>query len=47
MLNIATEGNHSRTEHNVVFAVGLASIAYFLIAAAAERRATERSRAML
>jgi hypothetical protein len=31
LLNIVTEGNHSHAEHNVVFAVSLTLLAYYLI----------------
>jgi len=44
LLNNVTAGNHSHTEHNVVFAISLAAIAYFMVAVVANRRASERSR---
>jgi hypothetical protein len=47
LLNIVTSGNHSSIEHKVVFAVSLVAITYFLIAGAADRRASERSGAKL
>jgi hypothetical protein len=47
LLDAVTAGNHSHTEHYAGFAVGLATLAYFTIAIAAERRASERSGAKL
>jgi hypothetical protein len=41
-LNLVTEGNHSRAEHNVVFAVGLVLLVYFVVAARAGRQARRR-----
>jgi hypothetical protein len=41
-LGIVTEGNHSRPEHNVVLAVELILLAWFVIAAGAGRRAQRR-----
>ena len=42
-----TTGNHSQTEHNVMLAVNLAALAYFMVAVAAENRASARSGAKL
>jgi hypothetical protein len=41
-LGIVTEGNHSRPEHNVVLAVELVLLAWFVIASRAGRRARRR-----
>jgi hypothetical protein len=41
-LGIVTEGNHSRVEHNVVFAVGLLLLACSVIATRAGMRARRR-----
>jgi hypothetical protein len=38
LLNVVTQGNKSRTEHNVVFATSLLLLAYWLIAFIAGRR---------
>jgi hypothetical protein len=46
-LGTATAGNHSRIEHDVVFAVELATIAYYMIASAADRKASKRRGAKL
>jgi hypothetical protein len=43
LLNVVTEGNKSRAEHNVVFATSLLLLAYCLIAFAAGRRARRRT----
>ena len=43
LLNIVTEGNKSRAEHNAVFATSLVLLAYFLIAVTAGRRAQRRA----
>jgi hypothetical protein len=43
LLNIVTEGNKSRTEHNVVFAMSLVLIVYFLIVVFTDRRAQRRA----
>jgi hypothetical protein len=42
LLNIVTEGNKSRAEHNAVFAASLVLLTYFLIAVTADRRAQRR-----
>jgi hypothetical protein len=39
LLNVVTEGNKSRAEHNVVFATSLLLFAYFLMVVLADRRA--------
>ena len=41
-LGIVTEGNHSRMEHDVVFAVGLLLIAFCVVATRAGMRARRR-----
>jgi hypothetical protein len=41
-LGIVTEGNHSRVEHDVVFAVELLLIAFCVVAARAGMRARRR-----
>lgn len=43
LLNLLTAGNHSQTEHKVVYAVSLVTATYFLVAAVAGKRASERS----
>src|SRR5712664_4189128 len=44
LLTNVTAGDHSHTEHNVVFAISLATIAYYMVAVVASKRASERSR---
>jgi hypothetical protein len=39
LLNVVTEGNKSRAEHNVVFATSLLLLAYSLFVVVADRRA--------
>jgi hypothetical protein len=43
LLNVVTEGNKSRAEHNVVFATSLLLLAYFLIVVVSGRRAQRRA----
>jgi hypothetical protein len=42
LLNIVAEGNHSRAEHNVVFAVSLILLAYYMITVFTGSRARRR-----
>lgn len=42
VLNIVTAGNHSQVEHDVVFGVGMAALAYWLAVSAADRRTRNR-----
>lgn len=42
LLNVVTEGNKSRAEHNGVLATSLLLFAYFVIAVTASRRAQRR-----
>lgn len=44
VLNVMTEGDHSKLEHRAVFVANLVAIAYFLIAAAIDDKARKRSR---
>jgi len=42
LLNCVTAGSHSQARHNVAFAVSMATLAYFVVAGVAEKRASER-----
>lgn len=42
VLNLVTAGNHSRVEHDVVFGVSLAALAYCVAVFAADRRTRSR-----
>jgi hypothetical protein len=44
LLNLVTAGNQSRVEHDAIFGVSLAGVAYAVAAFAADRRTQNRRR---